>query len=430
VKNNKALRTDILIIGSGAGAVGLLSELRKKNYNIIIAEKGGKDLKLSDSIFRKVKKIYKPNGFFPKSIEGIQYYKHTGLGGTIEISCANGVRPSKNQLSLLGIDIDQEIEEVEHDLMITEMPETHIGSNSQLLIDAAERLGIEFKRMTKFINFKKCKKCALCELICPYDAKWSSRNYILDFENNNNNNNIKILHDLRIEKIEINNEGPSIAIGVNSEGITKIIAEKIVLAAGAIDTAIILLNSGISAGTKLFLDLYVVVYGQSEAFSNHRDIPMPVFYSDPDDSFIIAPYLDVEIWQAISLFNLSESLNSSYFNGLMVKIADDAEGKINRDGSINKNITERDRKKLNKGIKIAKDILHECGIDKNTIRVSEIKGAHPGATAAIDQVVNKELSIMNTNNLYIADASILPFALGKPPIVTIMALAKKLGKNL
>ena len=60
---------------------------------------------------------------------------------------------------------------------------------------------------------------------------------------------------------------------------------------------------------------------------------------------------------------------------------------------------------------------------------SKLQGAHPGGTAAIGEVVNKDLET-SIRNLYVCDGSVLPVSPGLPPILTIVALAKRLAKNL
>lgn len=77
--------------------------------------------------------------------------------------------------------------------------------------------------------------------------------------------------------------------------------------------------------------------------------------------------------------------------GIMVKIADDDIGKVYRDGVIDKAATKNDMIKLDKGNKIATDILVKYGIDPNKIFISKLRGAHPGGTAKIGAVVNNRL---------------------------------------
>ena len=65
---------------------------------------------------------------------------------------------------------------------------------------------------------------------------------------------------------------------------------------------------------------------------------------------------------------------------------------------------------------------------------SKVQGAHPGGSAAIGTVVDRTLQT-KIDNLFVCDASVFPAAAYNdrdrlPPIVTIVALAKKLAKTL
>ena len=115
--------------------------------------------------------------------------------------------------------------------------------------------------------------------------------------------------------------------------------------------------------------------------------------------------------------------------GLMNKTADDAVGQVYPDGSISKPVTVNDRARLNEGAEIARSILIKAGASEKSIVVTKPQGAHPGGTAAIGKLVNQDLQT-EVNNLFVCDASVLPKAPGLPPILTIVALAKRLSKSL
>ncbi|WP_456326629.1 GMC oxidoreductase [Palaeococcus sp. (in: euryarchaeotes)] len=99
------------------------------------------------------------------------------------------------------------------------------------------------------------------------------------------------------------------------------------------------------------------------------------------------------------------------------------------DGSVSKAVTKDDWKRINEGSAIAKEILEKIGADPKSIFVSKPQGAHVGGVASIGQVVDGNLET-KIRNLYVCDGSVLPKARGLPPILTIVALAKWLGKSL
>jgi len=114
--------------------------------------------------------------------------------------------------------------------------------------------------------------------------------------------------------------------------------------------------------------------------------------------------------------------------GIMAKTADDSVGRVYPNGSFSKQITDADRKRLDRGAEVSKEILLKAGADSKSIVHSHISGGHPGGTAAIGEIVDKDLQT-EVNNLFACDASVLPKAPGLPPILTIVALAKRLAKT-
>jgi len=96
---------------------------------------------------------------------------------------------------------------------------------------------------------------------------------------------------------------------------------------------------------------------------------------------------------------------------IMTKIVEEPAGRVYPDGSISKPITVQDRSRLNAGSAISKEIMKKAGAKK--FGVSYISGAHPGGTAAIGEIVDKDLQT-KISGLFIADGSVLPVAQGFP----------------
>ncbi|HIH65110.1 MAG TPA: ferredoxin, partial [Methanothermobacter thermautotrophicus] len=63
------------------------------------------------------------------------------------------------------------------------------------------------------------------------------------------------------------------------------------------------------------------------------------------------------------------------------------------------------------------------------LRSTGPRGAHPGGTASLGEVVDENLET-SIEGLFVADASVLPEAPGAPPILTIMALARRLARHI
>jgi choline dehydrogenase-like flavoprotein len=142
------------------------------------------------------------------------------------------------------------------------------------------------------------------------------------------------------------------------------------------------------------------------------------------DDVILTPHYSSILQDKIMKFNVSEG----DIIGLMIKIADEPSGKV-LENSVEKYSTSNDVHLLAKGSAVAGAILTDIGVDPTTLTSTPARGAHPGGTAAIGQVIDKNLET-ELSNLFIADASVFPKAPGAPPILTIVALARRLGKYI
>jgi len=163
-----------------------------------------------------------------------------------------------------------------------------------------------------------------------------------------------------------------------------------------------------------------------------------------EKGFFTAPYMYVPFLIAQgskdklfhrSLFNIARTyieglrIDTSRLLGLMTKIRDESTGIVLPDGTIHKNLTEKDRAKLEEAHMINKEILVEAGVSPRSVFKTRYESGHPACTAAIGKVIDMSQET-EIGGLYVGDASIFPTPLGIPPILTIVALSKKLAKHL
>lgn len=114
---------------------------------------------------------------------------------------------------------------------------------------------------------------------------------------------------------------------------------------------------------------------------------------------------------------------------LRTEIADDSIGSVYRDETVSKPRTERHQSRREEGSAVAEEIPVKAGADPESIIVSSPAGTHPDGTAAIGKVVGENRRT-RVDNLCVCDASVLPTAWGLPPILMIVAVAKRLGRML
>ncbi len=398
-----------IVIGSGAGGAIIAMKLAKNNFPVTIIEKGP---------YVSSKNAF---DYYDKHIEGIDLLKTTCIGGSTLVSAGNGVRSLEKNFKEIGIDLSNEYDEVEKLLNIHQMDDKHIGEGTQKFIDIAKEFGFEAMKMPKFIRDEECTICGKCSFGCPKDAKWSSK----DFIDIAVKNGAKLLTNTEANKLIFeNNKIKGVEIIKNNE--TKIIeSDQIILAAGAINSAIILQKSGINAGEKLFFDPFVTVGGLLKDIGYNQEVQMNALAIG--DNYILAPHFST--FAANYLKENGYDIENKDILSIMVKVPDDGLGKVEENGNVIKYNTINDVKRLAEGSAAAGAILAKAGVDPTTITSTVFRGAHPGGTAAIGEVVDKNLQT-EIEGLYVGDASVIPWAPGKPPILLILALALRLANHL
>jgi choline dehydrogenase-like flavoprotein len=365
------------------------------------------------------------------SRQGFTIYRTLMIGGTTVVSCGNGVRVLGEELKCLGIDLSQEFEEAEKELGIAPLADHLIGPGSKRIMDAANRLGFEMGPMPKYIDAKKCVSCGLCILGCRSGAKWSAVAFVEEAVRHG----AKVMERTYVRSIVIQN-GKAVGLrAVGPRGRVDISAKKIIIAAGGIGSPALLRRSGIEAGNRLFADLYNVTYGVLRGVdTNLQNEPSMAALSTKfkkSHGFVMAPFIDAPFFIRLFLPKLKQLRWFRYKNllGIMVKMRDENIGKVTANERFEKKPTAADHRVLDEGARTAEKILIEAGVKKEDIMFTKPKAAHPGGSCAIGEVVDMNLKT-KIDDLYVCDASVLPTSPGAPPILTIVALAKRFAKNL
>jgi len=109
--------------------------------------------------------------------------------------------------------------------------------------------------------------------------------------------------------------------------------------------------------------------------------------------------------------------------GLFVKLADSHQGEIFSDTKIKKPLTPDDLARMKKGTDMAREILIKAGVTPESIAIGRGIGGHPGGTAAMGIVVDRDF-MTEVRNLYVCDGSVIPRSPGVPPSLTILGMSK------
>ena len=428
---------EFLIVGSGAGGATLARELTRRGRDVLVLERGKREGTVGT--FKDCTRYYDADkiALVPGSLskmprrsnEGVIIWRAFMAGGTTVVSCANGVRSLEQVLSDLGIGLEKEFAEAEREMRIAPIDERLLSEGSARIREACEELGYKMGLMPKFIDPVQCRRCGQCVMGCASSAKWTALEYLDEAEESG----VDIVYGTVVEHVLIENGKARGVSAVGPQGRVEILADTVILAAGGLATPVILQQSGIKdAGGDLFVDLFVNTYGVAKELDLAGEPEMPLVDVEFHEAkgFILSPM----VYHSRRTRYLETGLKGlrlpdNRLIGIMTKIADEPVGRVHADGTISKSVTEKDRAVLREGSSISKEILIRAGANENSILVSKVQGAHPGGTAGISRIVGTDLQT-EVDNLFVCDASVFPTAPGLPPIVTIVALAKRLAKIL
>lgn len=407
----------VIVIGTGAGGAIIAMELAKANIPVTILERGPY-IESKDSF------EYYDMKYYDKRFENtnsLDLLKTTCIGGSTIVAAGNGVRILEDEFKELGIDLSDEYDKIEELLGIHQMDDAHIGKGTQKFIDCANELGFDAMKMPKFIRDEDCKPCGKCSFGCPRDAKWSSK----DFVDIAVENGAELVTGAEVIKIATANKSIKSVEYIKDGENKSIESDLVILAAGAIDSAVILQKSGIDAGNKLFFDPFVSVGGVLKDINFNSETQMNGLAVGKE--YILAPHFSSFIAKYIK--ETDPEIEDKDILSIMVKVPDDMVGTVDSEGNVFKFNTIDDIRRLAQGSAAAGAILEKAGVDPTTMTSTVFRGAHPGGTAAIGEVVDKNLKT-EIDGLYVSDASVIPVSPGKPPILLILALALRLANHL
>ncbi len=417
-----------VVIGSGAGGATVAKELQGK-FDVTVLEAGKEFHPFSMEL--PAIELGKKTGLLLDEREMSLFFRPlqirktcdmvlvngVGLGGTTTLSTGNAVR-ADHALQAIGINLDDEFDQVFREIPVTTAHQKRWHKPTRRLFEICSELGLDPQPMPKMGNYEKCISCGRCILGCANGVKWDSRHFLQIARGRG----AQVITGCQVERVVIGNGH---ATGVEARlGWTRQFypADLIVLAAGGFGTPVILQNSGIPCEPRLFVDPVLCVATEWENALQCKEIEMPFFMQR--DHFILSPYFDYLSF----LFNKAWRYPAKDTLGIMIKLADSTTGSISKQ-EVRKALTALDQERLSGAVETAKEILRRFGAQDRDIFMGTVNGGHPGGMLPLTEREAQSLHHDRLpENLYIADATLFPQSLGNPPILTIVALAKRIAK--
>ncbi len=419
-----------IVVGTGAGGAMMARELQGR-YQVTILEAGKEFRPFSLSVSKMAKlrrsglffderliRLFLRNMAVEKSGELVMV-RGLGVGGTTTLATGNALRYD-GDLKALGIDLDDAFAELGRELPVTTAHQKRWTKTTKRMYALFEEMGFDPVVTPKLLNAEKCVGCGHCAVGCPVGAKWDTRALVAQAASAG----AELVTGCGVTALETAGRTVTGVAAVHHGRKTVFRADLVILAAGGLGTPVILENSGIPCGKTLFVDPVLCVAGPLPGLHQERQILMP--FISQREGYILSPYMDYLSF----FFHKDWRLPMADLASVMIKLADEERGGV-PGGKLEKTLTETDRKRLKVAVAECREILARLGVAEEKQFLGILNAGHPGGMLPLTAAEKRTLHpAVLPDNLYVADATLLPKAMGNPPMLTIMALAKKIAASL
>ncbi|MDT5350242.1 MAG: hypothetical protein QOH91_3529 [Mycobacterium sp.] len=474
--SGSVITTDVVVIGSGAGGAMVARTLARAGFDAVVLEEGRR---WTVQEFRTAHPIERYAGLYRGAGATVALGRPSvvlpigrAVGGTTVVNSGTCFRPSvtvqrrwRDDFGLGLADPDRlaaRLDDVERTLQVAPVPLQIMGRNGRLLLDAANTLGWQAAPIPR--NAPGCDGCCQCAIGCPNNAKVGVH---LNALPQACAAGARIISEARVERV-LHQHGRARGVRARRpEGTAlDVLADKVVIAAGATETPGLLRRSGLGAhprlGRNLALHPAATLAGRFEddvyawhgvlqsaavhEFHESHGVLIEATSTPPGMGSIVFPGYGAEL-----LSWLDRAHKVATFGAM---VADRGVGSVlsaRGETLIRYNITRDDIAKLRVALEAMGRLLFAAGAVEvltalpgaNTVtslaELQEVLGRsdprnlhlaafHPTGTAAAgadEQLcpVDETGRLRGVDGVWVADASILPSSPEVNPQVSIMGLA-------
>ena len=492
------LEFDVIIIGSGVGGSTFADYLTNehKNLKIAILESGPHRSKenFNNNEITSTALYYNSGAVLSKNLQ-IGVAAANTLGGGSAVYTGVSFRPPKSVLNVwrddFGLDfltndyVSKSLDAIEADLSVHELPSDWDNQNNQLFQAGAERLSIPVKRLK--INTKNCQQLSSCNFGCQSGAKQGALEVQIP---RLLKRGVQFFCNTEVISVAENTvnvivkEAPQNTIKNNIDnGNYQFKSKKIIIAAGVLNTPVILLKSAKALRLKnknigRYITLHPVFNINSvfsKNISNNTGFPKTVYtdyFSDSDGFFLETSFYSLGITAKNNpgYGELHQEVMKDYkkMMSILILAHDKAEFKncisINKKGEriLNYTLSNQSKKSLVKALQESAKLFFAAGCEKTFLPASKkapllkrdvneidtlisekylnlnktpMSSAHPqgGSRMGVDasnSVCDIYGKVHGTKSIYVCDASLFPTSVKVNPYETIMLLAKWVAENM
>ncbi|WP_350454251.1 GMC family oxidoreductase N-terminal domain-containing protein [Slackia heliotrinireducens] len=266
---------------------------------------------------------------------------------------------------------------------------------------------------------RMCVACGKCVLGCKLGAKWTADKLLEGLDQSL----VDVMESCTVTKLTCENNHVTGVVCRQGLRTVTLDGDLVLLAAGGVGTPKILDRSGVPSKPTFFVDPVLCVAAPWENARFDSEIPMP--FASQRDGYILSPYFDFLSF----FFDKKWRAPSKDIFSLMIKFADDEVGSVTA-RTVSKPLTDHDYETMARAVDDCRRIMGRLGIRESDTFYGMLNAGHPGGAYPLTQAEAETLHHQELpDNLYLADSTLFNASMGNPPILTIMALAKKVAKT-
>jgi choline dehydrogenase-like flavoprotein len=411
---------DAIIVGSGPSGASIARELSKRKKRVLILERGGEaPLKEGSLATASILNAVSVS-------DNLATTRAFTTGGTTAVYFAVADSPPLEAFLSLGIDISRELEEAREELPLATLPDELLGVQAKKVRDSALELGYPWNKNTMFVDLSKCASGY------SYEAKWNARSYLQEAvkEGATLISRARVLKAL-VEKNRAIGVEYKFQKGKKAFEIRQAFGTKIILAAGATASPIILRASGMKnvATSGFYCHPSFAVFGAVSGLKAGENFIASMGAKLEDDIGLGDANPARAFYRMFMLGNrrFIRAFFHSKSIGVGVMVKEGLGGALQEDGRYYKQLKKEDLRKLEKGEKIARQIIQNAG-GKHIFK-SRLSAGHLGGAIRINEHIDNGLQT-EYSNLHVCDGSVIPNNVKVAPTLTLICLGKYLANQL
>lgn len=475
---------DVVVVGSGPGGSAVSRALAAGGLSVVVLEEGPPTSRFRPNYAHTAKHHMQEGGTM--IARGTAYFPVAagrGVGGGSLINSAICLRTPQHVLEewveTLGSDrygpaaLGAVYDELEDMLGVGPATDAIAGENNRIIVRGAQALGYPGEMVNR--NTPTCVGCGLCNFGCPVGGKNSVNRNLLPLAVRDG---AIIQADTRVQQVLVEHGR---AVGVQGRVVhpdtremgplVKVMADRVVLSAGAIGTPRLLHHCGLAGdlgpvGRGLHVHPGSGVMGvHDEPVNLWHGATQGAWFEDPDQPGLLphaftAPPEVTAIAIASQVGDLKEAFAlCPQLSGLVCLVSDKGEGTVGADSAGRADIrythTDKDLDAAKRGLVLCARVLLAGGarevftlangtgrytdadalardLEPLPLGAFDFYSSHPMSSCRMgpEGVVDVDGQCHGLPGLYLADASVFPTSLGVNPQLTTMAVATLIGRGM